>query len=61
MTTLEQLAATLVNAPSRQKELPPEEIRHQALSLPKRGFSFSTSTEKAGSFFYLRVQKSIPF
>lgn len=61
MTILEQLADHARQRTEQAKRvLPPEEIRHQALSLPKGGFSFQQALKKPGVSFICECKKASP-
>lgn len=61
MTILEQLADHARQRTEQAKRvLPPEEIRHQALSLPKGDFSFQQALKKPGVSFICECKKASP-
>ena len=61
MTILEQLADHARQRTEQAKRvLPPEEIRHQALSLPKGDFSFQQALKKPGVSFICECKKGSP-
>ncbi|MGI6014749.1 MAG: indole-3-glycerol phosphate synthase TrpC [Oscillospiraceae bacterium] len=61
MTILEQLADHARQRTEQAKRvLPPEEIRHQALSLPKGNFSFQQALKKPGVSFICECKKASP-
>lgn len=61
MTTLEQLADHARQRTEQAKRvLPPEEIRHQALSLPKGDFPFQQALKKPGVSFICECKKASP-
>lgn len=61
MTILEQLADHARQRTELAKRvLPPEEIRHQALSLPKGDFSFQQALKKPGVSFICECKKASP-
>lgn len=61
MTILEQLADHARQRTEQAKRvLPPEEIRHQALSLPKEDFPFQQALKKPGVSFICECKKASP-
>lgn len=61
MTILEQLSDHARQRTEQAKRvLPPEEIRHQALSLPKGDFSFQQALKKPGVSFICECKKASP-
>ena len=61
MTILEQLADHARQRTEQAKRvLPPEEIRHQALSLPKGDFPFQQALKKPGVSFICECKKASP-
>lgn len=61
MTILEQLADHARQRTEQAKRvLPPEEIRHQALSFPKGDFSFQQALKKPGVSFICECKKASP-
>lgn len=61
MTILEQLADHARQRTEQAKRvLPPEELRHQALSLPKGDFSFQQALKKPGVSFICECKKASP-
>ena len=61
MTILEQLADHARQRTEQAKRvLPPEEIRHQALSLPKGDFPFQRALKKPGVSFICECKKASP-
>ncbi len=61
MTILEQLADHARQRTELAKRvLPPEEIRHQALSLPKGDFPFQQALKKPGVSFICECKKASP-
>lgn len=61
MTILEQLADHARQCIEQAKRvLPPEEIRHQALSLPKGDFPFQQALKKPGISFICECKKASP-
>lgn len=61
MTILEQLADHARQRTEQAKRvLPPEEIRHQALSLPKGNFPFQQALKKPGVSFICECKKASP-
>lgn len=61
MTILEQLADHARQRIEQAKRvLPPEEIRHQALSLPKGDFPFQQALKKPGISFICECKKASP-
>lgn len=61
MTILEQLADhTRQRTEQAKRVLPPEEIRHQALSLPKGDFPFQQALKKPGVSFICECKKASP-
>lgn len=61
MTLLEQLADHARQRTEQAKRvLPPEEIRHQALSLPKGDFPFQQALKKPGVSFICECKKASP-
>ncbi len=61
MTILDQLADYARQRTEQAKRvLPPEEIRHQALSLPKGDFPFQQALKKPGVSFICECKKASP-
>lgn len=61
MTILEQLADyARVRTEQAKKRIPPEEIRRQALSLPKGTFAFENTLKKTGISFICECKKASP-
>lgn len=60
MTILDQLAGCARERTGQAKlRISLEELKQQALSLPKGNFTFEKAIKKTRTFFYLRVQKSL--
>ena len=58
MTILDQLAGCARERTGQAKlRISLEELKQQALSLPKGNFTFEKAIKKSRTFFYLRVQK----
>lgn len=61
MTILDQLADfARVRTEQAKKRIPPEEIRRQALSLPKGSFAFECALRKPGISFICECKKASP-
>lgn len=61
MTILDQLADyARVRTEQAKKRMPPEEIRGQALSLPKGTFAFENALKKTGISFICECKKASP-
>ena len=61
MTILDQLADyARVRTEQAKKRMPPEEIRGQALSLPKGIFAFENALKKPGISFICACKKASP-
>lgn len=61
MTILDQLADyARVRTEQAKKRMPPEEIRGQALSLPKGTFAFENALKKKGFPLSVSAKKRLP-
>ena len=61
MTILDQLSSHAKERVSEaKKKIPLEEIKHQALSLPKGNFAFENALKKSGISFICECKKASP-